>query len=148
MKFISFFKKICFHLNIKLFDNSFQITKCFTSNYVRIGNYIAPLPQKSRRKPFTNKKQNFRDSDIKLVKSFLHNSLNNVSTMIFMTKLYVLLFCICFISQNKKVNENQELLEWGEKDGKPKTTFCFYGKRFKILQRLDDKALICLKGVK
>ncbi|ETO26756.1 hypothetical protein RFI_10378 [Reticulomyxa filosa] len=46
-----------------------------------------------------------------------------------------------------QVNENQELLEWGQKDGKPKTTFCFYGKRFNILQRLEDgKAIVCLKG--
>jgi hypothetical protein len=46
-----------------------------------------------------------------------------------------------------QVNENQELLEWGQKEGKPKTTFCFYGKRFNILQRLEDgKALVCLKN--
>jgi len=25
-----------------------------------------------------------------------------------------------------QVNENQELLEWGQKDGKPKTTYCFF----------------------
>jgi len=46
-----------------------------------------------------------------------------------------------------QVNENQELLEWGQQNGKPKTTFCFYGKRFNILQRLEDgKALVCLKN--
>jgi len=46
-----------------------------------------------------------------------------------------------------QVNENQELLEWGQQDGKPKTTFCFFGKRFNILQRLEDgKAIVCLKS--
>ena len=45
------------------------------------------------------------------------------------------------------INENQELLEWGQKEGKPKKTFSFFGKRLNILQRLEDgKALVCLKG--
>ena len=46
-----------------------------------------------------------------------------------------------------QINENQELMEWGTKDGKPKTTFNFYAKKFNILQRFEDgKALVCLKG--
>ena len=46
-----------------------------------------------------------------------------------------------------QVNENQELLEWNKKDGKVKSTFCFYGKRFKLITSFDDDAgLVCVQG--
>ncbi|ETO15918.1 hypothetical protein RFI_21447 [Reticulomyxa filosa] len=50
------------------------------------------------------------------------------------------------------INENQELLDFGKvraSDGTitHKNTICFYGKKFKILQILEDgNALLCLKG--